>query len=783
MNGQKLELAQLIAAFFDALDVHRQFDKAASIIADLRTAPIDADAYLWADYFTGILAEEKERDWAQAEACYLQVLAQNLPALLKAQVFLSLGIAYDKQGRWDDALVACENSITQWQQVGDQIKLALALRQMAIVYCNGFDGGEYPQAILTQAKASCHQALALLIAHPEDATNSPVPFYIAATWQVLGRACSNNGEHLLAIECYDHYLQLAKRYDYPFHIGFAQWSLANSFQLAGQWEAALVNYEQAQHCFQHIDDTYHLFHVLAHKGSLYRKLAENQQALECFNQSLALMETVRTGVSTEAARSGFFSTVVGIFDNTILALLEQKNINGAFDCTEQARARSFLDALSQGEHSFAARLEANPATLKELQTLVPTNTLVLEYYTTRTSVSYDKTGVEKVAANSVLFSAPTTILFAITRSTANIYTLNVSPDDLLLNAGTDQLAQLILPVPVRRLMYEKLLTPIAHLLQGKRRLYIIPHGPLHYIPFHALIAPDGDTLLREDGPEIVYAPSATILFRERQRQGPPAPGSCLAVGYNGDEGLELHFAEEEAAYIARMAQGTALVGPAPKKAALYAQAPNYRALHFSCHGEFDPDAPLQSLLHIGPGETLTGQEIMDNLRLNCNLVTLSACESGLSKVQRGDELYGLIRAFMYAGAPAIIATLWQVDERSTLIFAEKFYALIQQGLPYATALKAAQLYLRQLTRKEALLTLSQHIAQHASGGEISPLRQAYQYLKSFATQPLLVDDPGLTADPLSNPLLHGEDDAEPIFADPKFWAPFVLIGDPQIGHA
>ena len=61
-------------------------------------------------------------------------------------------------------------------------------------------------------------------------------------------------------------------------------------------------------------------------------------------------------------------------------------------------------------------------------------------------------------------------------------------------------------------------------------------------------------------------------------------------------------------------------------------------LHFSCHGEFDPESPLESILHIGPNETLTGQEIIDNLRLNCDLVTLSACESGLSKVQLGDEL-------------------------------------------------------------------------------------------------------------------------------------------------
>src|SRR5262249_47138860 len=146
-------------------------------------------------------------------------------------------------------------------------------------------------------------------------------------------------------------------------------------------------------------------------------------------------------------------------------------------------------------------------------------------------------------------------------------------------------------------------------------------------------------------------------------------------------------------------------GPALKKATLYQQAPACRLLHFSCHGEFDSVSPLESALHIASTETLTGQEIIDNLHLNCDLVTLSACESGLSIVQRGDELYGLIRAFMYAGAPALIATLWRVDERSTLIFAEKFYQSFLAGASYAAALKEAQLFLKNLTRSEALTIL------------------------------------------------------------------------------
>ena len=253
---------------------------------------------------------------------------------------------------------------------------------------------------------------------------------------------------------------------------------------------------------------------------------------------------------------------------------------------------------------------------------------------------------------------------------------------------TNQLVETtFLPAQVRRALYPRLLSPVQEQLAGTRRLYVIPHGPLHYVPFQALIAPDGDTLLSDNGPEIVYAPSATILLHTPTRRAPPPHATCLAVGYNGDGGRELRFAEDEAGYIARMTAGHALVGPAPKKAALFARAPEFQSLHFSCHGTFDPTSPLDSGLLIGAGETLSGQEIMDNLRLNCELVTLSACESGLSTVQRGDELYGLLRAFMYAGAPAVIATLWRVDERSTLIFAAHFYQAVQAGADYGRALR------------------------------------------------------------------------------------------------
>jgi CHAT domain-containing protein len=178
--------------------------------------------------------------------------------------------------------------------------------------------------------------------------------------------------------------------------------------------------------------------------------------------------------------------------------------------------------------------------------------------------------------------------------------------------------------------------------------------------------------------------------------------------------------------------------------ALLAGAEDARVLHFACHGEFDAQSPLLSRLHIGPGAVLTGQEILQSLRLRCDLVTLSACESGLSRVQRGDELYGLVRAFLYAGAPAVVASLWRVNDCATLILMAHFYTALAGGMAVGRALQQAQLYIKTLSRGAALASLQQLLPGRSEA--------------TFGLPP-------------------GGDDA-PVFADARYWAAFILVGDP-----
>jgi CHAT domain-containing protein len=774
---------RLIEDFYRALRM-RDFVTAQAAIpqmeAHLPTHPAYKD---WAQYLTGILADERDRDWAKAEQIYRRLLNSPLAPVLQAHVQLSLGITLSRQARWAESIAACEASAEQWRILNYPLKRAIVLRQIALSCHQGFLNGGLAPPILGRAAASCQQALAILQAC--DASTPDVGYYqsdpilyTAVTWNTLGAIYASTGEWQLAIECQQTFLALCQQRNDRFHAAFAHQDLGDAYAMQGEAQRtmALEFYEQALAIFHELGDLYFEFEVQARIGALYQRYGDIEQALHHFDQALKMVETVRTHTSDEAARSGFFATVVNIYDNAVLTYLKRGDFDAAFAHAELARARTFLEALNDKQVAAPQAIESRCIPLQRLQAKLPADAVLLEFFTTGLLKSHGGRITEQEAANNVLYPTPKTLLFAITQDAITVHELGFSPNTLLIGDLEQSVEDFFLPAQLRRVLYQRLIAPVETLLEGKKRLYVIPHGPLHYVPFHALIATDEETLLREQGPELVYAPSATIIFRDLPPQTTPVHRSCLAIGYNGEASRQLRFAEAEAAYVARQLGGASLIGPAPKKESIFQQAPTYQTLHFSCHGEFDPQSPLESLLHIGPGETLTGQEIIHHLHLNCDLVALSACESGLSMVQRGDELYGLIRAFMYAGAPAILATLWRVDERSTLIFVEKFYQLIQQNTPYATALKEAQLYLRRLTRNEAAAILARHLAKspHAPGDGATLFQQANKYLESPA------HTAGASPQPTGPiPPLPGDADDDQPFADPKYWAPFVLFGDTQ----
>lgn len=228
-----------------------------------------------------------------------------------------------------------------------------------------------------------------------------------------------------------------------------------------------------------------------------------------------------------------------------------------------------------------------------------------------------------------------------------------------------------------------LIDPIFGYIKNCELVYFVPHGLLHYLPLHALFAKN--KRLIEYFP-IVYAPSLTTL---KYSQSKPARKfeSCLSMGYTPNENEKGIF-EGEAALVAGLFKVEPKLGQEATSRIL--KNTNDNVIHISCHGGFDWKNSLSSGVYLAD-KYLQVKEIFD-LNFRTNLLVLSACETGLNERKPGDELIGLTRAFLYAGAGSLIVSLWSVRADSTFKFMEKFYSKIkEEKMNKAEALQITQI--------------------------------------------------------------------------------------------
>ena len=287
-------------------------------------------------------------------------------------------------------------------------------------------------------------------------------------------------------------------------------------------------------------------------------------------------------------------------------------------------------------------------------------------------------------------------------------------------------------------LFDKLLGSCVGLIESAETVYIIPHGLLHYLPFHALRSEPFTV-------PFVYAPNATILLTHCRRR-PQSRHNMLAVGFNGST---LSHAEAEAASVALLPESETLVGKRASVDQFLQMATDYNMVHVSCHGRFNPFSPEQSAVYLAD-RPLTIREVAHNLRLNAELITLSACETGWSHILSGDELVGMSHALLRSGASAVMLSLWRVDEIATRWLMERFYSL---------------LYNEQIRNQESLCRALYQAQMDTRNLHIDDLRG---WLSAHTESP----------DSLAviNDRFHGNSFSTNPFAHPYFWAGFILVG-------
>ncbi|WP_396771578.1 CHAT domain-containing protein [Microcystis aeruginosa] len=299
------------------------------------------------------------------------------------------------------------------------------------------------------------------------------------------------------------------------------------------------------------------------------------------------------------------------------------------------------------------------------------------------------------------------------------------------------------------------LTEIINLIPSTcQRLIIIPHRFLHILPIHAF--PIGEDKVLQNKYTVQYAPSCQLLQRIQQpQQNQLTP--LLAIQ---NPTKDLIFTDLEVNIIATLFQPNQIIAKdnaTQNTVTTQLKNSNHHCHHFSCHGSFNPNKPLESALILAEQEPLTLGKIFELNLKKSRLVVLSACETGMIDIQSiSDEYIGLPSGFLFAGSQNVVSSLWTVNDLSTAFLMIKFYQILldsNQQVSMAIALKTAQNWLRNLNREKFTSESNKIISKLDN----KKPRMAESY-KKIAGQLLL------------------QNTEEYPFQNPYYWAAFIASG-------
>jgi CHAT domain-containing protein/tetratricopeptide (TPR) repeat protein len=346
---------------------------------------------------------------------------------------------------------------------------------------------------------------------------------------------------------------------------------------------------------------------------------------------------------------------------------------------EQEFLRALRDASSSQPELGAFQASAR-ISIDEIRASLPPDTDLLEYFATGDRL------VAAVVTREALDIVPVTL---VSRVVQELKLLRLQLSKFRLGpAYLESFREAILEATKAHLrkLYEELLAPLRGRIRG-RHLLVVPHGVLHYVPFHALF--DGQQYLI-DAQTVSYVPSASIHALCQSRASTPAHSS-LVLGV--PDSRAPHILDEVQAVAGILPSAELFVGVEATEKLLRERGECSRIIHIATHGRFRQDNPLFSGIRLG--DSYLNLYDLYQMRLTADLVTLSGCATGMNVVAAGDELLGLIRGLLSAGARCLLLSLWDVHDLSTAELMRAFYLRLQEGEEKARALQQAMLELRQ----------------------------------------------------------------------------------------
>lgn len=418
------------------------------------------------------------------------------------------------------------------------------------------------------------------------------------------------------------------------------------------------------------------------QGEIHRAAGDLPAARTEFRKAIAELEDVRANIEADELRLNYLKDKVPVYEmlmSTDLELRDTSSLEEAFETCERAKSRTLVDLLAG---SVDALKTATSSSLKDIQQSLAPDTALIEYATIGDRILAFCISAERFAVFPNLGSK------AELRKRFGFLEFHFSRMAADPAAAAARAALSLTNIEGHlKGIYDALVKPLEDFIGNSQSLVFVPSDFLHYLPFHALF--DGSLFLA-DRFAISYAPTATI-FKSFSDRREPARGQALLMGVP-DEAAPLILDEIDSVRSV-LPNARTFVGPEATRERLKSEMANAGTIHIASHAVFRPDNPMFSSLQLHDGP----MNFFDiyNLKTSASLITLSGCGTGLSNVVAGDELLGLVRGFVYAGATSVVLSLWDVNDRTTADLMKYFYGGIAEGQPKGRSLQSAMLRLRK----------------------------------------------------------------------------------------
>ncbi len=655
----------------------------------------------------------------------LQILREVGNRKNEGIAFKNLGNVYEALGDYDNAIKSYDKSLKIAQEVNNIAEIGKTLSNLGQIYANQ---GKYDQAI-----ATFQDSLKISSSIQDIRGQASTLINLGSTYHFLGKLDK-------AIANYQQSLKLARTIQDKQRELEALGSLGLAHEDLKDYPQALKYLQQSLIIAQKIGDPKaqgmglnNLGHVLFSAGKL-------KQAEKTLRDAVKLLDKIRPGLS-DTYQVSIFDTQVHSYNLLQQILIAGNKLESALEATERGRARAFVELLASRLSDNKKLINTASPSVEKIKEIARQQNATLVEYSIVPDDDFKFLGKQRGrGAELFIWVVKPSGKIAFRRVDLKpLWKHNLTLEDLvngsrclvkgiicqqqnqnIAKLGEEKNSEYI----GLRKLHQLLIEPVADLLPKDTvsRVIFIPQESLFLTPFAALQDSEGKYLIEKH--TILTAPAIQVLDLTRKQKKrlakqnlanlkPLIMGNPIMpkVSLNGREPQQLAVlpeSESEAVEIAKIFQQEAITGAKATKANITKQLSQAALIHFATHGllEYRSSHSSSSLQGLGiPGAIalapssqddglLTAAEIFD-LRLVASLVVLSACDTGIGRIT-GDGVIGLSRAFISAGTPSVLVSLWTVPDTKTKLLMIAFYQELQQNPDKAQALRKAMLTLMEV---------------------------------------------------------------------------------------